>query len=309
MITTLFGKNSFELNRRLRALIADFQSKQPDGFGLERFDALESEVVPIIDAITTQPFLTAARLIVIRDANASKDLIAALPAALKRVPETTDVIFVEPTLAKKGEAYKVLSAHTEMKEFPVPDSRSLPAWISDYVKSHSGNITAGAVKQLAEVSPDQQRLASEIDKLLSYQPDIDEALVERLVERETAATIFDMLDHLTSGRVDRAISSARRLRQSQIELPYIVAMLAWQFHLITAVWAAGRLDTGQVAADTGLSPYSLRKAAGLARRLRRSQLKDAFNLLVSLDNRLKSRATDEDSALETTLLRLSTVLS
>lgn len=303
------GKNRFALGTRRRELVAAFLDKNPDSFGLERYDALEAEPDKIIDAITTLPFLAGERLVIIRDASLNKDLLTALEGALPRVSEATTVIFTDPALTKTSPLGKLLAKHGTLESIAPLQTTELRRWIQSYVSEQGGSITAGAIDRLTEHSIDQLLLANELDKLLLYDLAITDTTVDLLIEMTPKATIFEMLDQLMAGQTASAIRTIGRLRQNRIELHYIIAMLAWQFQLLTTVWTARGASPERVAADTGFSPFSIRKAQALARRTSRRQLREALGQLVTLDRTLKSRSVDEDGALETTLLKLSTVLT
>jgi DNA polymerase-3 subunit delta len=308
VITVLFGKNSFALAQRKHQIIDEFLAAHPASFGLERYDGAEHTAETIVDALTTMPFLSGERLVIVHDVGSGKELAGQLSRVLDRVPETTRAVFIEPSLAKKGEPYATLAKHAALEEFGPIAGAELSRWLADYAKSRGAVVEPQAVRLLLEHSSDQRVLASEIDKLATYSGQITPQTVGLLVERGLKVTVFEMLDALMAGRTERAIEAFRGLSRARVELGYVIAMLGWQFHLLLTVWAAGDRPSRTIAGDSGFSPFSISKTAGLARRCSRQGLRNALKLLVDLDRRLKSRPADGEAALEATLLRLATVL-
>lgn len=309
MILTLTGKNRYELHRKKQSLVDDFLEKQPDAFGVERFGASDADASRIIDSLTALPFLSSERLVVVAEPVSNKELVAMLPAALPRIPETTTAIFVEPGLLKKDKLYAPLSKHGQIEELQLLGPVPLRAWLNSYIAGKGADATTGAVNMLLDITNDQFRLANEIDKLVAYDRNITEANVRFLIELEPRATIFEMLDNLTAARIGEAINALRILRQNRTELGYIISMLAWQLHLIVAVWSAKTDEVNSVAKETGFSAFSIRKSLGLARRLDKARLRQAVSIVASLDLRMKTRTVDEDAALEAAVYKLAQVLS
>ncbi len=306
---TLFGKNAYGLAERKKALLSEFTDKYPDLLGLEQFDAMESEQNRIIDGLTTMPFLSGERLVVVRDASQNSDLADMLPKVLDRIPDSTTAVFVDPLIKKTSPLYKSLAKAGSLEEFLPPTPAELRQWLADYVKLQGGTITPGARDRLLEDGADQFFLTNEVNKLIAYDKTITEITVDLLTESELKSSVFEMLDQLMAGRVVEALKTIRALRKNRIELPYLMAMLGWQLQLLATVHLTGNKSQSEVAAQTGFSPFSLRKSESLARRLTRQQLVEATKTVWLLDRDSKRKSMDVDGALEATILRLSQIFA
>src|SRR3954463_24836 len=100
MIVTLSGENSFALQQELRKLADAFLAEHGD-MALERVDGEEAEFVRIQEALTSLPFLSNKKMVVLRSPSANKKFVEEAETLLAEVPETTDVVIVEPKLDKR----------------------------------------------------------------------------------------------------------------------------------------------------------------------------------------------------------------
>src|SRR3954470_14305110 len=116
MIVTLTGGNSFSLRAKLDELSKAFVSEQGD-LAVERLDGQEAEFEKIRESLTSLPFLASKKLVVLREGGANKRFAEEAEHILGEVPETTDVILVEPKLDKRLAYYKFLKKSTDFQEF------------------------------------------------------------------------------------------------------------------------------------------------------------------------------------------------
>src|SRR4051794_35948348 len=97
MVITLTGENAFGLQHALRGLVGAFVKEHGD-LALERIDGQEAELAKMSEALTGLPFLAARKLVVLRAPGANKQFAERAEQILGDLPETTDVILVEPKL-------------------------------------------------------------------------------------------------------------------------------------------------------------------------------------------------------------------
>jgi DNA polymerase III delta subunit len=145
-------------------------------------------------------------------------------------------------------------------------------------------------------------LASELQKLCIYDPKITRATIELLTEQSLQSTIFSLLDAAFAGDMKKAVEMYREQRKARIEPHYILAMLVWQLQLLTlAVYAPDTSESTLVA--TGMSPFTARKVAQLARGKTKADIKRMVVTLTELDAQIKTSA-DADAGVELYLMSL-----
>jgi DNA polymerase-3 subunit delta len=305
MITTLSGNNSFALKRELDKRVTEFVGKHGD-MALERVDGEEAEFNRLTEALQSLPFLATNKLVVLRAPGANKQFAEKFEDLLPTIPETTEVMLVEPKLDKRTQYYKTLKKQTELKEFSELDAAQLAKWLVDEAKERKGSMSFGDANYLVErVGTDQYMLHNELAKLLDYDPKITRQTINLLTEPSPQSTIFELIDAAFNGRTKRAIELYEEQRKLKVEPQQIIAMLAWQLQTMALLKAAGNRPAEQIARDAKLNPFVVRKNLPLVRRLTMAELKDLVSRVLDLDIKLKSQSIDADDALQHLLLTIS----
>lgn len=288
MVITLTGANRFELQRELDGLVRAFLAEH-DEFGLERIDGEEAEYDRLSEALTSLPFLADKKLVILRTPGANKQFAENIEALLSGVPESTDAVLVEPKLDKRSAYYKHLKKVTDYREFAELDANGLARWATEAAKAKGGNLSMGDARYLVDrVGASQQLLDQEIDKLILYKADITRQSIEALTEMAPQSTVFELLEAAFGGNSRRAMALYAEQRALKVEPQQIIAMLAWQLHIVALVKTAGNGRTPDaIAKEAKVSPYVVKKSGGIARSLSLAELKDQIASLLDIDRRLK----------------------
>jgi len=305
MIITLSGENAFGLAAELQKLESDFVAEHSD-IALERLDGEDAELDRIREALTALPFLSSRKLVVLRRPGANKQFAEQAETLLAGVPETTEVIIVEPKLDKRLGYFKFLKRSTDFREFAPLDQNGLARWLAERAKEQGGSLSAADARYLVErVGPNQQLLAGELEKLLLYAPHITRETIDTMTEAAPQSSIFTLLEAAFAGRKKQALALYEDQRAQKVEPPQIIAMLAWQLHVLALLKTAGERSADAVAAEARLSPFVVRKSQGIARQVSPARLKELVSALATIDARSKRQNLDIDEALQNYLLRLS----
>lgn len=305
MIVTLTGENSLLLQEALKSLTNTFLTEHGD-LGLERIDASNATVARISEAVQVLPFLADKRMVIVESTAANKDLAADIEKLLDSVPETTDLIFTETKFDKRSVLYKTLKKRTDFREFADLQEPQLVSWLCAYAKEQGGVLSSADARMLvARAGNNQLKLKHEVDKLLGFNQTITKQSIESLVVASPQSTTFDLLDAVMSGRTKRAFELYADQRRQRVEPQAILALLGWQLHILALVKAAGDKSVDQIAKDSKMNPYVLRKASSLARRLPMTTVKELVSSTTLLDQQLKSESIDADDALQNLLLAMS----
>src|ERR1700674_2545728 len=124
MIITLTGQNSYSLQLELHKLASGFVSEHGN-LALERIDGEDKSFSHIQEAITSLPFLADKKLVVLRTPSTNKQFAEKFEQLLDDIPETTELIIVEPKLDRRLTYYKSLKKKTDFREFPELDPANL----------------------------------------------------------------------------------------------------------------------------------------------------------------------------------------
>lgn len=261
--------------------------------------------------------------------SANKKFVEEAEKLLGDLPETTDVIVVEPKLDKRLGYYKYLKKETTFHDFSQLDGNGLVKWLSDTAKEQKGSLSPADARYLVErVGANQQVLANELEKLLIYaaghseqseesrsftnvQDDkkvttkITRADIDLLTEPAPQSTIFQLLEASFAGNAKRAMQLYQEQRALKVEPPQIVAMLAWQLHVLAVIKTAGEKNSNEIAKEARISPFVVQKSASIARKLSLTDLKKLIADLLKIDVRSKRENIDPDEALQHYLLSLA----
>jgi DNA polymerase-3 subunit delta len=225
---------------------------------------------------------------------------------LADVPDSTDVVIVEPKLDKRLSYYKLLKKVTDFKEYKGLDGEGLAKWLVHEAKDRGGAISTGDARYLVErVGAEQQMVSNELDKLIIYDPKVTRETINLLTEPTPQSTIFELLESAFAGNRKRTLELYTEQRALKVEPQQIVAMLTWQLHIVALIKAGGERSPDQIAKDAKLSPYVVKKSVNIARRLSLQDLKNHIDRLLNIDIKSKTTTYDIDEALQHFLLALS----
>lgn len=304
MIVTITGTNDFARTAELKKLVAAFVAEHTD-MGLERLDGDEHDAARMRESVSSLPFLTTRKMTVLREPGKQKVFAEQIADVLNGVADTNDLIIVEPKLDKRLSYYKTLKKATDFRELNDLDAGGLSRWAGEYAKARGGSLNSTDARLLVDrVGPNQQLLQQELDKLLAYDAQISRSNVELLTEPTPQSTVFELLDAAFAGRTQRAFQLYREQRALKVEPQAIIAMLAWQLHVLAAIKTAGPRSTEDIARQARLNPFVVRKSQALARNLTLANLRTKITELLQLDLNLKTKSMDADEALQLYLLTL-----
>jgi DNA polymerase-3 subunit delta len=304
MIVTLTGENSFGLQKVSDKLAQDFVSQHSD-LALERIDGEEAELAKIREAVTSLPFLSSKKLLILRAPSTNKQFAERAEQILEQIPETNDIVLVEPKLDKRTAYYKLLKKQTDFREFPEMDQHGLASWLTAEAKQKDGSLSLADARYLVErVGSNQQLLSNELEKLLLYDSKIDRRTIDLLTDPAPQSTIFQLLEAAFAGHAKTVLKLYAEQRAQKVEPAQVIAMLTWQLHVLAIVKAAGDRSVDTIAKEAKLNPFVIRKSQGIARKLSLSELKELINELLKIDVAMKRTAMDADDALQHYLLKL-----
>jgi DNA polymerase-3 subunit delta len=304
MILTLTGSNNFSLQAKSKRLIADFVNKYGD-LALEKIDGQETSIDKISEALTSLPFLAERKMVILREPGTNKQFAEQAEQLFDNLPETTDVILVEPKLDKRLSYYKFLKKNTDFNEFPELDQNDLSRYLVESAKGKNGSISSSDARYLVErVGAIQQLLANELEKLLLYDPKITRQTIDLLTEPAPQSTIFQLLEAAFAGQTKKTLDLYAEQRALKVEPQQIIAMLAWQLHVLAVIKAASNRSADEIAKDAKLNPFVVRKSQGIAKNLTLREVKQLISDLLEIDLQMKSTNIDADEALRLYLIKL-----
>ena len=306
MIRILSGTNTFLLRSELSRLVHDFVAEH-DETALERLDCTEATYERVREAMQSLPFLTPRKLVVLESPSALKQFQEHFDKLLKELPETTDLVIVEPKLDKRTGYYKQLKKQEGFQEFADMDEAGLSKWLVSEATGKGAKLTPADAKYLiARAGANQQLLASELETLSLRDAQITRPTIDEMTQATPQSTIFELLEAAFAGNTTRALELYQEQRLLKVEPQQIIAMLAWQLHVLLLIKTAGSRTPDTIASEAKLSPYVVRKSASIARRLSPAETRQLVTDLLTIDERLKRESLNADDVMMNYLINLAT---
>lgn len=304
MVICLSGENDFGLRTELDGLVSRFTAEHGH-MAVERLDGEEASFERLQESLQSVPFLTSRKLVVLRSPGSQKLFVERAEQLLQGLPETTDVILVEPKTDKRSSYYKFLKKATDFREFVGMDEDGLARWLAETAQVQGGSLGRPLARYLVErIGLDQRLLAGELEKLLLYDAHITKESIELLTEPAPQSTIFELLESAFAGDTSRALELYHDQREQRVDPAQIIAMLAWQLRVFALIKTAAQRSGDEIARQSKLSPFVIRKSQPVAARLALGRLRRLVSDLLVLDVRSKQANIDLDEALENFLTNL-----
>lgn len=303
-VVTVTGNNDFVRSSELRALTHDFVVANGD-LALERIDGEDVEFARIQEALTSLPFLANKKMVLFNRPGANALFVEAAEQLLAGLPETTELVLHEPKFDKRSSLYKLLKKQTDYREYTQLDDSQLASWLVARAEANGATLSSADAHYLIDrVGHNQQLLTGELDKLALFSSAISRQTIDELTEKTPQSTIFELIEAAFSGNRQRALLLYDEQRKLKVEPIQIVAMLAWQLHVLALVCAAEGRPAEAIASQAKQSPFTISKTQRLASKLNLARVRRLVDQLVLLDQRSKRESIDLDEALRNYILQL-----
>ncbi len=331
MLIFVYGDDSFRTQEKVSQLKSAFREKHdPSGLNMVVFPSADGKLIAgdVIQAVTTMPFLSKHRMVIIRDlidivksggagsGSAGKDDLALWESGLSRTPESTIVILWESKAVdaiEKKPLFKTLKDHAQVHTYPFPAlaGSSLTAWIANRFKSKGSSIESGALRALIErVGADLWQMSHEIDKLVAFAngSTITETMVKELVQANFEGKIFDLVDALSRRDVRATVRMLEEERFAGSDDYYLMSMFTRQIRLLLGARSVldtnSRADKNLIATELDVHPFVASKLVTQAKNFSLQQLLDAHAQLFKFDRDMKSGGITADLAVDLVATRL-----
>ena len=152
-------------------------------------------------------------------------------------------------------------------------------------------------------------LSGEIDKICAYSgaEHIKKTDIDAVTEPVMDAVVFQMTDLLGQGQYAAALAKLHQLLKMQQEPIAILGAVGSHFRRIST--ARTLLDNGKQAGELmklcGMGSYPAQKTMDAARRFRPEFCRNAAELILETDYKMKTSFDDQDRLLELLILQLA----
>lgn len=302
MTRIICGPNSFLIQRKVNELKEEFL-KNNNNLAVELLDGEEVEYASVLSAVESMPFLAEKKLVIVKNFGLNKAAAEQIEELLLKTADTTKLVVVETKIDKRGAYYKFLKKQAGFEELNQPDETDMAGWAVDYSKKRHATISkSDAVYLIDQAGLNQQKLASELDKLIAYDSQVKRENIDQLVELTPSGSIFALVDAVFLGDKKRTLKLYEDQRAMGVEPQNIIGLIVWQLHAVTLMKSAGGRDVNSISGASGVKPFTLQKSKMIADRLKKKQLQKILDNLLDLEIKLKTTSIDPDNALKNFLV-------
>lgn len=310
-----YGESEFQLEKILSRIRETLVPEEVREFNLHIFygDEKELSASSILDAATSFPFMSDARLVILRRTEALPEaFMEALIPYLERPMDTTCIIFVSSRPDFRKKFYRTIREKGVSVNFKKMQDREVVPWIKATAKDMGLKMGGEACASLQQIVGNRLRdLYSELEKLhLRYGPAaVSEEQVKESAIFSRMYTVFELMDEISCRRGDRALSALNRFLEEEGEgaALRVMGMLTRQVRLLWQVRSIASRGGGdqEVVRKLGLRGFAAGKLIQQSKQWHEEELEEVLHFLYEADGLMKSGARGR-LILENILFRLCT---
>lgn len=271
------------------------------------------DVGMVVDAVTTPPFLTDRRIVVLRDAGrlVASDAARLVDCLEDPLPGVTLVVVVGSGTIPSS-LVKAAERHGTVLDTAVGTGRARTQWLVDRLHEAPVKLDARAGSRLGEhLGGDMSRLRGLLDALAAAYGEgasIDVERLEPFLGEAGVVAPWDLTDAVDAGDTAGALGALHRLFGAGSFHPLqVLAILHRHYQAMLRLDGSGATTPDEAAAQLGMrSSYPARKAMEQGRRLGPAGISRAVTLLAEADLDVRGRsALAPETVLEVLVARLS----
>lgn len=317
-----YGPETFRMQEFIAYLLKACVEPEHQDFAVSRYDLSETPLDAVLDDAETMPFLVQRKVILAsgagfltaaRDTGKAEHRTERLLQYLKSPADFSVIVFTVDAdkLDERKKLVKTLKESGSLLPFPALTPDELVHWIIRRAGQLRCSFDEGAVEQLIlYTGTSLQTLTSELEKLSLYVGEggkVTAGILDQMVTRTTEQNVFLLIEEIVQLRKDKALAILYELVKQREEPIKIVMLMARQFRMVLQVKELEKqgYSQQQIAGQIGAHPYTVKLAAGQAKRYAFAQLTATLSRLAELDYEMKSGRIDKVLGLELFILGLA----
>ena len=318
LVYILHGEDELAINQYVSKMIGKMGEPATAGMNISRLDGRAVTMQELETAMSTPPFLSKRRLVILSHPLArlsSPSSYQKFLDFLVRIQPFTALVLIEvssPTEERKNKREKIsrlekmkekLGPKALMRAFPLPQGGDMLQRVQAMASAEGVKMTPGAAERMESLVGGNPLVAEkEIQKLSAYvnfSRPIEAEDVSLLVEDQWQGSIFNLVDAL--GNQDTVRSLDLYHRQLEENDPSVLfGMMIRQFRLLILVKEA--LEEGnfldEVTARFRIQSFIVDKLVQQARKFDLERLENIYHRLLDYDEGMKTSEWEPDTALE-----------
>ena len=309
-IYLLYGEEAY-LKKQYKDRFVKAMLPEGDTFNYAYYEGKGVNPKEIIDLAETLPFFAERRLIVLENTGFLKNACLELADYVKQMPDTTNMIFIEEELDKRGKLYKAIKDKGRIVELNRQDERTLMRWILGMAKKEGKQMTESAAAYfLSKVGNDMENIQKELEKLFCYTLHHTEVTIKEIDEictTQISNHIFDMVDAVASRQQRKALDYYYDLLALKEPPMRILFLLTRQFRILLQIKELEKegIPPKEMAAKVGIMPFLIGKYRAQAKPFTVKELREILEAGVMAEEDVKTGKVGDVLSVEMFLIRYS----
>jgi len=310
------GDDAALVAQAVHALVGSLAGDTDPAMVVEEHGAVgtdDLDVGAVVDALTTPPFLTDRRIVVVREAGRlAAGEAGRIVECLESPVEGVVAVFAVGGGTVPATLVKAIERLGSVTDTSLRTGRDRAQWLAEHLRDAPVKLTASAAAALeAHLGGDVNRLAGLVETLAGAYGEgatVDEARLAPFLGEAGSVAGWDLTDAIDGGRIDVALAMLARLSAMPDFPPVrVLGILHRHYQAMLRLDGAEVASAEEAAALAGMrSAYPARKALEQARRLGSARVGRAIVLLAAADLDLRGRsALGDDVVLQVLVARLS----
>ena len=264
----------------------------------------------VYDVAVTLPFFSDRRLIVIENSGLFKKK-SELADHLESVPATTTIIFVEEEIDRRNKLYKIIRDMGTVSEMNGLSEKNLKLFVVSLLDQEGKQITERTVEYfLDKTGSDMENIQNEVKKLVNYalERDIIEVDdIDAVVTSQISGKIFSMIDAIGQKKQRKALELYYDLLSSREKPMSILFLITRHFNILLQVqeYYRKRYPSSEISKKAGIPPFTVNKYIGQTRNFTKEKIKEALNLCINTEERIKTGNIIDKIGVELIIVSLS----
>ena len=309
-IYLLYGEEAY-LKKQYKDRFVKAMLPEGDTFNYAYYEGKGVNPKEIIDLAETLPFFAERRLIVMENTGFLKNACPELADYVKQMPETTNMIFIEEELDKRGKLYKAIKDKGRIVELTRQDERTLMRWILGMAKKEGKQMTESAAAYfLGKVGNDMENIQKELEKLFCYTFNYNEITIKEIDEictTQISNHIFDMVDAVALKEQRKALDYYYDLLALKEPPMRILFLLTRQFRILLQIKEMEKEGVApkEMASKVGIMPFLIGKCRAQAKPFTVKELREILEAGVTAEEDVKTGKVGDVLSVEMFLIRYS----
>lgn len=301
MITLLFGENSFEVERAIAEITANF-----DG-NVEKIDGSDLQLSQLPDILMGVSLFSTARTVIIRNLSENKSIWSVFGDWISRISDDIHLVLVEPKPDKRTTTFKTLKDKVKITEFQPwtdRDTSKAEKWTMDEAKKLGIKLDNKNTQTLVRrIGVDQWQLFHALEKLALVESISDE-VIKDIIEASPVENVFELFEIALRGDVKELKRMIQILEQTE-DIYRLSALLFTQAFQLATVTSATKSDN--VAKDFGIHPYVASKLESVAKRVGKHNVSKIVKIFAQADDDMKLSRAEPWLLIERALFKIANI--